>query len=131
MKTPCGTALLASACVSIIALLIASCSSDTKPEASTDPLAIQLSDPDLMQGKEVWLGRCQVCHHKGLNGAPIIGRNDLWAPRIAKGLETLYSHALNGFVGPEYNEMPPKGGFAELTDEQVKSAVRFMVSVSQ
>ncbi|MEM9157856.1 MAG: c-type cytochrome [Verrucomicrobiota bacterium] len=116
-----------------ILILLAACSESSPPAepAQTDPLSVELSEPDLIAGKDVWMGRCQVCHHTGLTGAPIIGQKDAWAPRIAQGLETLYEHALNGFVGPTYTSMPPKGGFPELTDDQVKSAVRFMVSVSQ
>ncbi len=116
----------------LISLAIAACSEKSPPDsAAFDPTTIPLSDPDLLAGQKTWAATCTTCHLKGLTGAPMIGNKAAWAPRIEKGLETLYDHALNGFIGPDYTEMPPKGGFSELTDEQVKQAVRFMTHVSQ
>lgn len=122
---------LAIAPIALTSLLVGACSQQEKPEAKPDPLSIALTDPDLIAGKSIWMGRCQVCHENGLTGAPIIGQKDVWAPRIAKGLPTLYEHAINGFIGPELTEMPPRGGFKELSDDEIKSAVRFMVFASQ
>nr|WP_246462432.1 c-type cytochrome [Pelagicoccus albus] len=90
-----------------------------------------MEDPDLAAGQKTWSQTCTTCHLTGLTGAPKIGDKTAWAPRIAKGLDTLYDHALNGFIGPDYTEMPPKGGFSELSDNEVKQAVRFMTQVSQ
>ena len=59
-------------------------------------------------------------------GAPKIGSKDDWAPRIEKGMDTLYSHALKGF-----NMMPAKGGHPELSDADVKAAVNYMVSLAK
>ena len=113
--------------------LLVGCSKEPAPETSEklDPTTVELSDPDLVAGQKTWSATCTTCHLTGLTGAPIIGDKEAWAPRISKGLETLYAHAINGFIGPEYKEMPPKGGFAELTDEQVKQAVRFMTHLSK
>ncbi|EDY84564.1 Cytochrome c subfamily, putative [Verrucomicrobiia bacterium DG1235] len=126
--------LFISASVALCALLaIAGCakSEPAAAEKPLDPLSITLTDPDLIAGQATWGATCKTCHLTGLTGAPIIGNHEAWAPRIAKGLDTLYDHALNGFIGPDYTEMPPKGGFAELSDEQVKQAVRFMTHLSQ
>ena len=49
-----------------------------------------------------------------------------WSPRIGKGLETLYSHALNGFKG-----MPAKGLCMDCSDDEVKQAVKHMVNGSK
>ena len=105
-------------------------SADQAPTAD-ELRALPLADADLIAGRETWLRTCATCHLTGLTGAPIIGDRAAWADRIAKGLDTLYDHALNGFIGPEYKEMPPKGGFAELSDDEVKQAVRFVTSVSR
>lgn len=120
------------------ALLLAAACSKPKPEPSPaaaqrafDPAALDLDDPDLAAGRATWMATCSTCHLTGLTGAPVIGNRSDWAPRIAQGLDTLYEHALLGFIGPEYKEMPPKGGFAHLSDEQVKQAVRFVVFASQ
>ncbi|MDQ8179794.1 c-type cytochrome [Pelagicoccus sp. SDUM812005] len=119
--------------LAILALALVACGEkpSAKSPAAFDPTSVPLDDPDLAAGQQTWSSTCATCHLSGLTGAPIIGNKTAWAPRIAQGLETLYDHALNGFIGPEYTEMPPKGGFAELTDEQVKQAVRFMTHLSQ
>lgn len=104
-----------------------------KPQASKpfDPMALELTDANLIEGRKTWVATCGQCHVRGLGGAPIIADKAAWAPRIAKGKETLYDHAINGFSGPQMNEMPPKGGFTELTDEEVMRAVDFVIFASQ
>ena len=72
-------------------------------------------------GKDVYNAVCQTCHASGLLGSPMLGDAGAWGPRIAKGTETLYTHAINGF-----NAMPAKGG-ADIPDEEVQSAVDYMV----
>ncbi|MFP3571316.1 c-type cytochrome, partial [Paraburkholderia sp. SIMBA_030] len=65
---------------------------------------------------------CHTCHTAGLLGSPIFGDTGAWGPRIAKGKDTLYTHAINGF-----NAMPAKGG-ADIPDEEVQNAVDYMVA---
>lgn len=85
----------------------------------------------LANGAEVWAGRCNACHsYKSLTGAPKITSTKAWSPRIAQGLPTLFEHAIGGFMGPKFLEMPPRGGDPDLTDAEVKAAVAFMVWVS-
>jgi len=66
----------------------------------------------------------------GIAGAPKLGEQAIWAPRIAKGMETLFLHALQGFQG-ETGVMPAKGAQMQLPDEDVKAAVTYMVSQAQ
>lgn len=88
-------------------------------------------NPILALGAEVWDGRCIACHSfKGLTGAPKITSEEAWAPRIDQGLEVLFEHAIGGFMGPKFLEMPPRGGDPDLTDEEVMAAVAFMVWLS-
>ncbi len=77
-------------------------------------------------GKDVYSGFCTTCHGAGLMGAPKFGAAADWAPRVAKGKETLYTHALQGF-----NAMPPKGMCATCTDDEIKSAVDHMLDNSK
>ncbi|WP_041772211.1 c-type cytochrome [Psychrobacter sp. G] len=72
-------------------------------------------------GKAVYNAVCQTCHASGLLGSPKLGDAGAWGPRIAKGKDTLYTHAINGF-----NAMPAKGG-ADIPDEEVQNAVDYMV----
>nr|WP_224737860.1 c-type cytochrome [Psychrobacter sp. 28M-43] len=73
-------------------------------------------------GKAVYNAVCHTCHAAGLLGSPIFGDAGAWGPRIAKGKDTLYTHAINGF-----NAMPAKGG-ADIPDEEVQNAVDYMVA---
>ncbi len=77
-------------------------------------------------GEQIVTSVCAACHAAGLMQSPKLGSADDWAPRIAKGIETLYTHAINGF-----NMMPAKGGRADLSDDDIKAAVDFMVSGAQ
>ena len=82
-------------------------------------------------GKAVFDGLCTACHSVPGIGAPLFGNKEEWAPRIAQGKETLYSHAINGFTGTQGFMMPAKGGNPALSDAEVKAAVDYMVSNSQ
>jgi cytochrome c5 len=82
------------------------------------------------KGKTVYDTACVVCHQTGVGGAPKFGDKAAWADRIAKGEATLSEHALKGFQG-KAGTMPPKGGRADLSDEDVKAAVSYMVGASQ
>ena len=54
-----------------------------------------------------------------------------WAPRIEQGNDTLYEHAINGYTGSAGLPMPAKGGNQNLSDDDVKAAVDYMVANSQ
>ncbi len=77
-------------------------------------------------GKDVYAGFCTTCHSAGVMGAPKYGTAADWAPRAAKGKETLYTHAIGGF-----NAMPPKGMCAACSDDEIKSAVDYMIDGSK
>jgi cytochrome c5 len=88
------------------------------------------ADARLSAGRAVWLGTCEGCHGYGIAGSPKIGDTVAWAPRLKKGRETLYAHALEGFFGRGSTYMPPRGGNAALSDDEVRSAVDYMVAAS-
>jgi cytochrome c5 len=78
-------------------------------------------------GKGTYDKACFVCHAAGVAGAPKLGNKAEWAPRIAQGNDTLHTHAIKGFQGKK-GMMPAKGGQAQLSDDDVKAAVDYMVS---
>lgn len=80
----------------------------------------------LLSGKEVFAGVCINCHGAGIAGAPRLGDRKAWAPRIAKGYETLLQHAVMGFNG-NAGMMPAKGGGSNL-DIEVARAVVYMAN---
>ena len=81
-------------------------------------------------GKSVYDKACFICHTTGITGAPKPGDAENWAPRITKGLDTLYSNAIKGFQG-ETGIMPPKGGNLLLSNEDVMAAVDYLVDLVQ
>lgn len=76
-------------------------------------------------GKSVYGKVCVLCHAGGVGGAPKPGDKGDWGPRIAQGNDVLYKHALEGFTGTK-GAMPPRGGNAALSDDDVKAAVNYM-----
>jgi len=81
-------------------------------------------------GEEVFNMACMACHGAGVAGAPKYGDKAAWAPRIAKGADTLHKHALEGFQGTA-GFMPPKGGRVDLADKSILNAVDYMVAGSK
>ncbi|HET8789929.1 MAG TPA: c-type cytochrome [Modicisalibacter sp.] len=72
-------------------------------------------------GEEIYASVCMACHDTGAAGAPKMGDVAAWEPRMEKGMETLYAHAIDGFKA-----MPAKGGNPSLSDQDVKDAVNYL-----
>lgn len=75
-----------------------------------------------VDGESIYGRVCMACHDTGAAGAPRRGEEADWAERSAKGFETLLDHALNGF-----NAMPARGGNPNLSDEEVRASVAYLV----
>ncbi len=91
---------------------------------ATEPVATTLTGP------QVYNEACIACHGSGIGGAPKFGDAAAWGPRIAQGNATLYDHAINGFTGST-GFMPQKGARVDLSDQEVRDAVDYIVSESQ
>lgn len=72
-------------------------------------------------GEEVYNIACGACHASGVAGAPKTGDKAAWAPRMAKGMETLVANAINGI-----GAMPAKGGNPTISDAEIKATVEYM-----
>jgi cytochrome c5 len=94
-------------------------------EATAEPEPVAAA----MTGPQVYNTACLACHGTGVGGAPMLGDADQWAPRIAQGVDVLKQHAIGGFTG-SVGFMPPKGGRLDLSDEEIGSAVEYMVGES-
>ena len=81
-------------------------------------------------GLEVYQRSCALCHDNGIGGAPTPADTSDWSVRIGQGADTLYAHAINGFQGGS-GMMPAKGGFMQLSDDEVKAAVDHMMEQSR
>jgi cytochrome c5 len=77
-------------------------------------------------GATVFNTVCGACHNTGVAGAPKAGDKAAWAPRIATGNDALYKSAIGG-----KGAMPPKGGAADLSDDEIKGAVDHLVGLAK
>lgn len=77
--------------------------------------------PGARTGEQVYTAICATCHATGAAGAPKVGDNAAWAPRLSQGMATLLDHAVKGFKA-----MPARGGAPDLTDDEVARAVAYM-----
>ena len=99
--------------------------SDEAASVEVTPVA-----PTAVDGKQVYDAGCVACHGAGIAGAPRVGDSGAWVDRIGAGLDTLVTHAINGFQGSQ-GMMPAKGGNPSLSDEEIEAAVEYMVAESQ
>lgn len=76
--------------------------------------------------KAIYDATCAACHAAGIAGAPKTGDKAAWAPRIQQGMAALYEASLKG-----KGAMPPKGGNAQLSDEQLKATVDYLVGLAK
>lgn len=79
--------------------------------------------PANRSGEEVVQVRCIECHETGVGGAPKIGDRQAWIPRIKYGLDAVVRSAIHG-----HGAMPPRGGMADFTDSEIRSAVVYMIN---
>jgi len=85
--------------------------------------AAVIAAPAAADGKAVYAQTCAACHSAGVAGAPKAGDKGAWGPRIGGGRDALIVAVLKG-----KGAMPPKGGNASLSDEDVKSAVDYLIA---
>ena len=81
------------------------------------------SPPTARTGEQIVHAQCAKCHETGVGGAPKIGDRAAWIPRLKQGLDSVVRSAINGHGG-----MPARGGMADLTDPEIRSAVIFLVN---
>ncbi len=77
-------------------------------------------------GEEIYETYCMACHATGVSEAPVLGNAEMWAPRIEKGIDTLYQNSINGI-----NVMPPRGTCVDCSDDEMRATVDFMVEQVQ
>ncbi len=76
-------------------------------------------------GGDVYNSYCMACHSTGAAGAPKLGDKAAWAARADKGLDGLLTTATNGL-----NAMPPKGTCGDCSADELKDAIRHILSES-
>jgi len=95
---------------------------------STVPGANGACPPE--KGEKIYRLACATCHDNGKGGAQVIGDREGWRSRLAKGMEVLVRHSIDGFSGA-VGDMPPRGGQMQLSDSEVEAAVCYLVERSR
>jgi cytochrome c5 len=98
-------------------------SSETAEAASATETAA--ADDSGAVGADIYQKACKNCHDMGVANAPKLGDSAAWAPRIAKGNDALLQSVMKGL-----NAMPPKGACMSCSDEELRSAMEYMVGQS-
>ncbi len=83
-------------------------------------------DVVIAPGQAAYDASCKVCHETDSMGAPAVGDKAAWAAALEKGIDQVYTNAINGLNG-----MPPKGGAMDLTDAQMNEIVDYMINASK
>ena len=71
-------------------------------------------------GKEIYVKSCAMCH---ANLSPKLSDKAAWAPRLKLGTDAMVASVIKG-----KGSMPPRGGKATLSDDEIKAAVEYMES---
>ena len=107
----------------------ASGGADAASDADAGAMAVaDAGGASSIDGEAIYNQACMACHASGAGGAPMVGDVDAWAPRIAKGMDALHNSGVNGVAG---TAMMAKGGRMDLSDDEVKAAVDYMVAASE
>ena len=105
--------------LAVAALMLAACSETKEP-------TYEVAQATLAQ----YANTCAGCHAEGDGGAPKTGDTDDWQQRVAKGMNKVRENAIVGFEGAT-GIMPAKGGYLDLSDDEVNAITDYMVDISR
>lgn len=126
MKTPW---LLAALGLAVSAAALASGDDKAEIQKRIEPVGsvyLAGAEPEVKEptgprsGEQMYNGVCIACHGGALPEAPKLHNVADWAPRKAKGIDTLLDHALNGF-----NNMTPQKAMG--SEEEIRAAIEYMM----
>ena len=100
----------------------ATAATETAATGSADQTAAATGAVDLAAGEQIYQSACFACHMTGVAEAPKLDDPAAWEPRLAQGMAGLIQSSING-----KGAMPPKGGFAHLTEDDLRNAIEFML----
>lgn len=77
-------------------------------------------------GALIYEQNCMACHGEGVAGAPRVGDVEAWKDRQSKGIDAMVTIVIEGVQGYS-GAMPPRGGNPNLSDEQIRTTVQYML----
>lgn len=72
------------------------------------------------EGQAIYSANCAICHN---NLTPKLGDKAAWEPRIKQGQDALVASVIQG-----KGAMPPRAGKPDLSDDDIRAAVAYIVS---
>lgn len=94
--------------------------------AGITAVALSTAPAFAQSGQAVYDSSCVSCHRPGVAGAPKLGDAQAWEPLLAKGVEAMTDTVVKGS-----GAMPPNGGCADCSREDLAAAVQYMVDQVQ
>ncbi len=80
----------------------------------------------MVTGQKIYEKTCAACHNTGVAGAPKTGDKAAWSAYSAEDIDGLLQVAITGA-----GAMPPRGGNPDLSDEDVRAAVIYILDQSR
>lgn len=77
-------------------------------------------------GEKLYKSVCFACHATGVANAPKFGDKAAWDPYIKTGMDAMVKIAMQGKP-----PMPPKGGAANASEDDIRAAVQYMVDAAK
>ena len=107
-------------------MLLAGCAanqySSTGGSFISYPFRNDVADAEVM---DKWARSCALCHISGEAGAPVVGDEQEWRRRLAKGERAVLEHTLNGF-----NSMPPLGYCMACEVDDFRAMIAYMAGTN-
>lgn len=96
------------------------------PAASAPAAAPQQAAAVNPAGEKLYKSVCFACHATGVANAPKFGDKAAWDPYIKTGMDAMVKVAMQGKP-----PMPPKGGAANASEDDIRAAVQYMVDAAK
>jgi cytochrome c5 len=87
-----------------------------EPAAGAKPAASEKNPGEIAKAT------CFKCHESGDQGAPKLTDTAAWTQRASKGLAAVTKTVIRG-----HGKMPARGGLADLTDDELKQVIAYLL----
>ena len=116
----CVTRIVTSCVAAVFAALLSACGEGPSGPSAAQSVSRSLQPQDTALAA-IYQRSCASCHTVAATGSPLTGDAAAWAPRMAKGMDTLVDNVVNGFGG-----MPPFGLCMDCDALQFEALIQFM-----
>lgn len=113
----------AAAAPAVAAAAVAAAPAAAAPAAPAPQPAAAAVNP---AGEKLYKSVCFACHATGVANAPKFGDKAAWDPYIKTGMDAMVKVAMQGKP-----PMPPKGGAANASEDDIRAAVQYMVDAAK